>query len=156
MALFFIVLFAACAPVHQVVRVKTLKDEAGEKKNFYGVTYNHMLIPEYTKSAADMYVGSKDEALSLMNQRSTELDAWIGNKYKLTNSTFYQLTAPIPKLGLAVTAPFAIPVEWMGERFFPDPTLGGRRSFKQLTQDYFEPTYDEPVLKQIGPLPVQE
>jgi hypothetical protein len=147
-SLVLITTLAACAPVHQVVRVKSIKDEAtGERKSFYGVTYNHSLIPEYTKSATGLYANSYDEAYSLMNQKSADLDSWIGNKYYLMNSAWYRLGSSISGLGLLATSVFVIPVEWVGERFFPDPDLGGRRSFRQITKDFFEPTYDEPRLK---------
>jgi len=141
----------ACAPVHQLVKARILRDEQGSKKVFYGISYNHTLIPEYTKSASGTYAATREEALGLYNARGAELDTWIGNKYRLTNSTWYRWTSPISRLGLAAASPLVIPFEWAGERFFPDRSLGDRRTFRQITQDYFEPTFDEPVLKQVGP-----
>ncbi len=149
-AILTMLFMTACAPVHQVVKAKVVKNEAGERKFFYGVTYNHTLIPEYTKSAKGQYAESYEEAASLYQQRAAELDSWIGNKYRLTNSTWYHLTSPIPKIALIAVYPFVVPVEWLGERLFPDPSLGGRRTIRQITSDYFEPTFDQPALQIVS------
>lgn len=138
---------SSCAPMHRIVKVKGVKDEEGKVNYLYGVTYNNTLIPEYTQTTMGTYADSYEEASELLDKRREDIDPWIDDKYELTNSTWFQLTNGISRLGLLAISPIVVPIEWLGEKLFPDPDLGPARSWKQIAEDFFEEQYDEPVLK---------
>jgi hypothetical protein len=141
---------AACAPVHRVVKVPGGKTQTGANLTYYGVTYNNTLIPEYTKSGKGIYAGSSEEAWSLFKSNSPETDKWIADKYWLSNAPWYYFSTSVVRAGQLIGAPFAIPGAWIGEKFFPDKTLGPRRSVKEITREYFMLPYDEPTEKPLG------
>ncbi len=145
--LIFLITLSACAPMHRVVRAKSIKESDGEVRYLYGVTYNNVLIPEYTKSATGLYATSYDGAWDLFDKRAAEVDSWIGDKYELTNSTWFRFSNSVSRLGLLLVSPFVVPVEWLGEKLAPDPDLGPPRSFGEIAHDFFDSQYDQPVLK---------
>jgi len=152
--LFVLVLvISACAPTHQVVQIKGNRGSDGSVVSAFGVTYNNILIPEYTESPAGSYAPTYDEAWGRFDKRVDDLDSWLGDKYKLPNSSWYQLSSLMSKMGLLAMSPFVLPVEWVGERVAPDPALGISRSFREIAADFFAPSYDPPTLRVQKPKP---
>jgi len=144
--LFLGVVVSACAPSHRVVRVQGIPTNVTESP-YYGVTYNNILIPEYTQTKAGQYAASYDGAWELYDKQGSEIDSWIADKYDLPDSTWYQATSWISHLGLVAVWPFVVPIEWVGERIAPDPLLGGKRTIREITVDFMADRYDNPRLK---------
>jgi hypothetical protein len=148
--LFLGVVISACAPTHRVVRVQGIPTN-DTTNAYYGVTYNNVLISEYTKTKVGKYTTSYDGAWELYDKQGSEIDSWIADKYQLPNSTWYRSTSWLSAAGLIAAWPFVVPIEWIGERIAHDPLLGKKRTVREITMDFMADQYDNPTLKIVEP-----
>ncbi len=142
-----LLVLSGCSPHYHTVRLSKGVNEEGETVNYYAVTRNGMIIPEYVIDEKGNYPIEKDTAISRFNERRREIEQTVINKYRLPNNTAYQINRNIVGFGLLLIAPIMIPLDWL-TRAFQEKKSGVEISSRSYLETAFEePVPKEPVLK---------
>lgn len=129
---------------YKVVRVSKGVDADGRVVDYYGVTRNNVLIPEYVIDEKGNYPESPEEAERRFEDRKDELEGYIKNKYELPDNFTYQTGRGILGAGLIAVSPVALPITYISSKTSPNPE---RRddSFSKVAKEYFSMSMDKPV-----------
>lgn len=117
---------------------------------FYGVTRNHVLIPEYTLDEYGNYPTTEEEAEKRFQAQRAKVEPVIKEKYELPDSFANQIPQFFLGLGFVLVSPIAIPVQWMGEIF---SSSSKKRPFSKIAGDYYAfsfgpPGYEKPKIRE--------
>ena len=135
-------ILSSCSPHYHTVRISKGVNDTGEIINYYAVTRNGMIIPEYVIDEKGDYPDTKTMARARFKERQGYLEETIANKYKLPNNTAYQINRNLVGFGLLLIAPVMIPLDWL-TRAFQEKKSGVEVSGR----NYFETAFEEPVTK---------
>jgi len=117
---------------------------------FYGVTRNHVLIPEYTLDEYGNYPTTEEEAEKRFQAQRAKVDPVVKEKYELPASFPNQIPQFFLGLGFVLVSPIAIPVQWLGEIFSESSK---KRPFSKVAGDYYTfsfspPGYEKPRIRE--------
>jgi len=138
----FLTLHVACGPHYHAVRLSKGIDQEGNAVNYYAVTRNGMIIPEYVIDERGDYPISEEEAWQRFSQRKGDLENLVKTKYILPNNTAYEMKRNTIGAGLLVVSPVLLPMQMLSN------SMQEKKSGVQLSnRNYFEMAFEEPVPK---------
>jgi hypothetical protein len=111
-ALFIFILFfshISCS-TYRVVPLIHGVDSEGEIKQFYAVTYNNVIIPEYVIDERGTYPTEKQIAWGRFLERKEGIRSEIREKYRLPNDFTNGLKQFILGLGFLIVFPVSYPI----------------------------------------------
>lgn len=115
-------------------------DEKGTIVNYYALTRNGVVIPEYVIDEQGNYPASKEEAEKRFAERKNSLDETVKKKYVLPPNTPYEIQRNAVGVGLLAVSPIVVPLDLLTNSYRE------KKSGVKLSQSkYFESAFEEPV-----------
>ena len=144
-----LVFFTGCTS-YRVVQLGPGVAENNIITPFYGVTRNHVLIPEYTLDEYGNYPTTEEEAEKRFQSQRVKVDPIIKEKYELPPTFPDQIPQYFLGFGFVLVSPVAIPVQWIGELF---SSSAKKKSFSKIAGDYYSisfgvPGYEKPRIRE--------
>lgn len=144
-----IVFFTGCTS-YRVVQLGPGVGENNIITPFYGVTRNHVLIPEYTLDEYGNYPTTEEEAEKRFQAQRIKVEPVIKEKYELPPTFPNLIPQHLLGFGFILVSTIAIPVQWMGELF---SSSSKKRSFSRIAGDYYSfsfspPGYEKPQIRE--------
>jgi hypothetical protein len=135
-------------PVRQLIITKV----PVEKKTYYAIAKNNVVIPEFVIDSDGYYPTSAEEAWKRFQTRRRDLEPLIDQKYAIPKSGPYQTERIVVMIGLLAVSPVAFPVMYLSDVTFAKQKSLPKKTFREEWHQYFaltasEPLFQEPRLK---------